>query len=170
MNRNTSRRVVSAVVAAAGLAAMVGFAVPAVADDHWWHDDIHRFHEHDVEVWRHGRWFHGDHLGRAGWWWIVGGVWYFYPAPIYPYPDPYVPPAAVAPAVPQYYYWCAAPRGYYPQVPGCSVPWQAVPATAPVTPPTAMAPSPAPAPAPAPPPGNAVAPPPNTPPPPPTNQ
>ena len=39
------------------------------------HGDIARFHEHDWMVWHEGRWFHGDHLGRPGWWWIAGGVW-----------------------------------------------------------------------------------------------
>src|SRR3989442_9716654 len=58
-----------------------------------WHDrDIARFHEHDFERWRRGRWQHGWHEGRNGWWWVVGGTWYYYPAPIYPYPDPYQPP------------------------------------------------------------------------------
>jgi|SRR5579862_3846819 len=151
------KRVVSAVLACACVAAALAAAAPAQAEDRWWHDDIHRFHEHDFAVWRGGRWFHGDHGGRLGWWWIVGGVWYFYPAPIYPYPDPYVPPVAVTPA-PQYYYWCRAPAGYYPQVPACRVPWQAVPAAAPVVP---MAP-PAPA---VPPPANAVPAPGTTPPP-----
>jgi hypothetical protein len=101
---------------------------PHVAPGPWWHDDIHRFHDHDFGVWRTGRWYHGPHAGRAGWWWIVGGVWYFYPAPVYPYPDPYVPPTVVAP---QMYYWCSNPPGYYPQVPACPVPWQAVPGNAP---------------------------------------
>ena len=128
-------------------------ASPAHAQDRWWHDDIHRFHERDMGVWRGGRWFHGNHGGRAGWWWIVGGVWYFYPAPVYPYPAP-PPEVVVAPAaVPaaQYYYWCGRPAGYYPYVQGCRVPWQAVP--------VATVPAPAPAPA-APPPSPYYAPPP----------
>ena len=29
---------------------------------------------------------------RFGWWRVVGGLWYWYPTPIYPYPDPYTPP------------------------------------------------------------------------------
>jgi hypothetical protein len=136
-------------LAALAIAGAVGglTATPALADDFhhdehhgphgrgraapgpWWHGDIHQFHEHDVNIWRGGRWYHGRHGGRSGWWWIVGGIWYFYPAPVYPYPDPYVPPVVVAP--PQTYYWCANPPGYYPQVPTCAVPWQAVPANAP---------------------------------------
>jgi len=135
------RRAMGAAAVALCAAMGLGIAVPAEAQQTWWRDDIHRFHEHDLGVWRQGRWFHGDHGGRLGWWWIVGGIWYFYPVPIYPYPDPYVPPLAAAP-VPQYYYWCSLPPGYYPQVPVCRVPWQAVPAMAPVAPPLAVAPPP----------------------------
>lgn len=126
--------------------AVAGVSSPALAQ---WHDrDIHHFHEHDFDHWRGGHWIHGPHLGRAGWWWVVGGTWYFYPAPTYPYPDPYVPPAVVAAppagvpaappvaAVPQsspaapppaaQYYFCDRPRGYYPYVPACRIPWRVV--------------------------------------------
>ena len=93
--------------------------------------DIHRFHERDLGLWRSGRWHHGNHLGRSGWWWIVAGSWYFYPAPSYPYPHPYSPPVGLAPqpAASAYWYYCARPAGYYPYVPRCSRPWQRVPAT-----------------------------------------
>src|SRR5271167_165134 len=30
-------------------------------------------------AWEGGRWRHERHNGRDGWWWDVGGVWYFYP-------------------------------------------------------------------------------------------
>jgi hypothetical protein len=30
-------------------------------------------------AWEGGRWRHEMHNGRYGWWWDVGGVWYFYP-------------------------------------------------------------------------------------------
>lgn len=30
-------------------------------------------------AWQGGRWHHEMHDGRMGWWWDVGGVWYFYP-------------------------------------------------------------------------------------------
>jgi hypothetical protein len=30
-------------------------------------------------AWEGGRWHHEVHNGRNGWWWDVGGVWYFYP-------------------------------------------------------------------------------------------
>jgi hypothetical protein len=30
-------------------------------------------------AWETGRWRHEIHNGRDGWWWDVGGVWYYYP-------------------------------------------------------------------------------------------
>lgn len=135
------------------VASLTALSIPAFGADHdryhdrdrghgpRWHGDIHRFHEHDIDIWRHGYWRHGRHLGRAGWWWVVGGVWYFYPAPVYPYPDPYLPPAppvVVAPPVQnplppaQYWYYCPDPEGYYPYVPQCRVPWERVPASPPL--------------------------------------
>ena len=105
-------------------------ALPAMAqhhDDRNWRDhDIHRFHEHDFNRWRGGHWVHGRHGGQLGWWWVIGPSWYFYPAPVYPYPDPYQPPT-IAPPPPTYYY-CDNPPGYYPYVPSCPTPWRAVPA------------------------------------------
>jgi hypothetical protein len=94
--------------------------------DNWRDRDIHRFHERDLARWQHGRWFRGRHDGRAGWWWIVGDTWYFYPRPTYPYPDPYVPPMATPAA--NAWYFCAPSQAYYPYVPTCPVPWQVVPA------------------------------------------
>jgi hypothetical protein len=128
---------------------------PALAD--YWHDhgDIHYFHEHDYDAWRAGVWFHGFHDGRDGWWWRTGGLWYYYPAPIYPYPDPYTPPTVVveqqAPAVvvapgvaptapPTYVYYCGNPAGYYPYVPECPGGWQKVASTGAA--PTQVAPAP----------------------------
>ena len=78
--------------------------------------------------------------GRLGWWWVVGGVWYFYPQPAYPYPDPYVPPVVVVdqapqsdtPSVPppaQNWYYCEASKSYYPYVANCPAGWKTVPAT-----------------------------------------
>jgi hypothetical protein len=124
------------------------FAAPALADDHD-HDrgrperrwdrrgDIRHFHERDFGRWRAGRWYHGRHGGRAGWWWIVGDAWYFYPAPVYPYPDPYVPPAVIAtpappgppppgPSAPQYWYDCGSVKGFYPYVQSCPEGWMQV--------------------------------------------
>ena len=34
---------------------------------------------HGRLAWEGGRWHHEMHNGRDGWWWDVGGVWYFYP-------------------------------------------------------------------------------------------
>ena len=106
---------------------MTIFAAPARAVPHWhgavprWHGDIRHFHEHDLVVWRGGRWVHGWHVGRFGWWWTVPGGWYFYPAPVYPYPDPYVPPVVAVQPVPppvaqaqpqaQTWYYCDRPAG-----------------------------------------------------------
>ncbi|WP_027555204.1 hypothetical protein [Bradyrhizobium sp. Cp5.3] len=33
-------------------------------------------------AWEGGRWRHEVHNGRSGWWWDVGGVWYYYPQPM----------------------------------------------------------------------------------------
>ena len=40
----------------------------------------HPYHGH--LAWEGGRWRHEMHNGRYGWWWDVGGVWYFYPQPM----------------------------------------------------------------------------------------
>jgi hypothetical protein len=37
----------------------------------------HAFHSH--LAWGGGRWRHEVRNGRDGWWWDVGGAWYFYP-------------------------------------------------------------------------------------------
>ncbi|SHH33515.1 hypothetical protein [Bradyrhizobium erythrophlei] len=34
---------------------------------------------HGRLAWEGGHWRHEFHNGRNGWWWDVGGVWYFYP-------------------------------------------------------------------------------------------
>lgn len=34
---------------------------------------------HGRLAWEGGRWRHEMHNGRLGWWWDVGGAWYFYP-------------------------------------------------------------------------------------------
>lgn len=102
-------------------------------EGHWWqHGDIRHFRDADLHRWRGGRWVHTRHGGRFGWWWVVGGGWYFYPAPIYPYPNPYVPPVVVTPAppppqaAPQYWYFCNSARGYYPYVTSCPEGWMQV--------------------------------------------
>jgi hypothetical protein len=37
---------------------------------------------HGRLAWEGGAWRHEMHNGRLGWWWDVGGVWYFYPQPM----------------------------------------------------------------------------------------
>ncbi len=94
-----------------------------------WHGDIRQFHDRDFPRWRSGRWYHGGHDGRLGWWWIVGPLWYFYPGPIYPYPNPYVPPVIMqAPPAARYWYYCASSGQYYPYVAVCPEGWRMVPA------------------------------------------
>jgi len=123
----------------AGLAAALTTSA-AFAQHHpeRWHGDIHQFHEHDWGVWRGGHWFHGPHGGRMGWWWIAGGTYYFYPAPVYPYPSPWEPPAVelvspptdAPPPATQFWYFCRASNKYYPYVAACPGGWEQVPATA----------------------------------------
>src|ERR1700753_2568511 len=48
--------------------------------------DYGRFSPVERDRWRGGRWEHGWHDGRFGWWWTVGGGWDVYPGPVYPYP------------------------------------------------------------------------------------
>jgi hypothetical protein len=103
-----------------------------------WGGDIRHFRARDLDRWQSGHWSHEPHENRDGWWWIVGTTWYWYPQPIYPYPDPYLPApaAAIMPqhsggASPEYWYYCADPAGYYPYVPQCDVNWQRMPATPP---------------------------------------
>lgn len=90
--------------------------------------DMHRFVDQDARVWRGGRWHHSHHDGRIGWWWVVGGLWYFYPRPIYPYPDPFIPgdvaygTAGMGP----YWYYCRSAGQYYPYVTYCPEGWLVV--------------------------------------------
>lgn len=112
---------------------------------HEWHGNTGRFHEYGGHGWRGGHWAHGHHGGRLGWWWVAGPSWYYYPAPVYPYPPgPWVPaeafspaPRLVAPPPVQYWYYCEALRNYYPYVSACPSGWEAVPST-----PDATAPAP----------------------------
>jgi hypothetical protein len=65
---------------------------------------------------------------------VVSGVWFDYPAPVYPYPNPYVPSGFAAPPPPagsaqpatQYWYYCPAVNGYYPYIAACPSGWQQV--------------------------------------------
>ncbi|HEX4299866.1 MAG TPA: hypothetical protein VH327_03260 [Gammaproteobacteria bacterium] len=107
----------------------------------WGHGDIRYFHDRDFYAWHGGYWHHSWYGGRFGWWWVVSGVWFFYPVPVYPYPDPYVPSGFAAPPPPeaedapppasdQFWYFCPASNAYYPYVPACPTGWQQVPANA----------------------------------------
>jgi hypothetical protein len=103
--------------------------------------DIGHFGRHDFGVWRGGHWVHGWHGERFGWWWTFGAPsWYLYPTPIYPFPDPYIPPTVVVePAAPavvgqppaQLWYYCDNPKGYYPYVATCNGAWRPVAPTPP---------------------------------------
>jgi hypothetical protein len=120
----------------------------ASADEHFTHHvfhdrDVSHFRGHDRDVWLGGHWRHEWHEGRFGWWWFAGGVWYFYDAPVYPYPNVVsevtivepmaVPPPSQSATTPMYYY-CDNPAGYYPYVASCSVPFRPVPVTPPAAP------------------------------------
>jgi hypothetical protein len=50
---------------------------------------------HGQVAWMDGRWHHTTRNGRDGWWWDVGGYWYFYPQQIEGPPD-YVSDVEVA--------------------------------------------------------------------------
>ncbi|HEX4112233.1 MAG TPA: hypothetical protein VH020_06825 [Stellaceae bacterium] len=145
------------------LALAAATTLSARADDHHHHDDHHggphggphpgfgrggHFHDFrgrdfahfspaDRALWIGGGWHHEWHDGRLGWWWAVGGLWYFYPAPIYPYPSyvadtVWTAPMAAGPVgpgpgyAPGYWYYCQANGAYYPNTPTCPVPWTPV--------------------------------------------
>jgi hypothetical protein len=55
------------------------------------------FEQRDWDRWHRGRWVHARHGGHEGWYWVIGDAWYFYPAPVYPYPDPYALPVIAPP-------------------------------------------------------------------------
>jgi hypothetical protein len=100
--------------------------------------DPRRFGPDERALWRGGGWRHDYRDGRWGWWWVVDGLWYWYDAPVYPYPGlvsvvTYAPPlppppatpvleapAPVAPvaAPPRFRYFCPD-HGYYPDIQTC---------------------------------------------------
>jgi len=51
--------------------------------DHYWRHSHRSWHPHN---WHAGHWHQGWVDGRHGWWWVVGSLYYGYPAPLYPYP------------------------------------------------------------------------------------
>jgi hypothetical protein len=101
------------------------------------HHRFDAFSPIERERWVSGRWEHSWHHGRWGWWWYAGGAWYFYNAPVYPYPeivaDTYYEddsdsPDNYGPGPDAMWYYCDRPQGYYPYVQDCRDPWQPVPA------------------------------------------
>ena len=157
--------------------AVAGIAGPVLADEHFEHREgmhehergerfafhehyrgreIRFFNEHELGMWRTGRWANTCYSGRCGWWWLAGGFWYFYDHPIYPYPlmvsdfyyteppmaappliatpvaPPPPPPRPAAPPPPpqnaNVWYYCDNPPGYYPYVQTCPSQFRPVPA------------------------------------------
>jgi len=107
-----------------------------------WRDrNVSHFNQQDRSVWTSGRWWHGRHGNRTGWWWYTGGAWFFYDSPIYPYPgyasdyyayddnddEDYASPDNGG----YYWYYCNNPPGYYPYVQSCRGPWERVAPTPP---------------------------------------
>ena len=153
----TYRYLISVLLAFATAVPLAAAADQRGQGGHGWHGDIRHFERHDAHQWHSGGWQHGYHGGHLGWWWVAGGMWYFYPQPIYPYPDPYTPPvvviqqtadptvvvqtapsvpppspsapATVAPQQPQSWYYCEESRSYYPYVASCPGGWKSVAAT-----------------------------------------
>ena len=156
-----NKTLISALLAAPLLLSQVQ---PAAADPR---EGMHRegggnFERHgggERPHWREGNWRHGWHDGRIGWWWVAGDLWSFYPAPVYPYPEPYVPPLVVPPpsvviqqapppmpqpqmaqpaVAPQptqnNWYYCEPAKAYYPYVNSCPSGWKVVPASPPPAP------------------------------------
>ncbi len=90
--------------------------------------DVRHFDHDDFDRWRGGYWNNTCFAGRCGWWWLAGGIWYFYTQPIYPYPlivpeityvDPYAYEDDAPPPPPVYY---APPPAYYAPPPPPPVP------------------------------------------------
>ena len=119
-------------------------------DSGWHHDGFRRFSDDDWNSWRHGHWVRGHDGDELGWWWVVAGLWFFYPHQVanpYPYVQPSTtvvvnPSAAQSPnsaattSTPaQYWYYCRASKAYYPYVKSCAGKWEKVPSTPPPPPP-----------------------------------
>jgi mono/diheme cytochrome c family protein len=86
-------------------------------------------------LWQAGSWRHESHNGHFGWWWVTGGIWYFYPEPSYPYPTSISAFTYPLPKIDsQYWYYCVDPPGYYPGIRDCYEPWELFPAVMPSDP------------------------------------
>src|SRR5579859_8046293 len=79
------------------------------------------------EDWGRGRWIHDRHGGRLGWWWVVGGMWYWYERP-HTFVVQSAPPVVVQQTPPVVIQQVPPPAPAYPPPP---VP---APAPAPVSP------------------------------------
>jgi hypothetical protein len=95
------------------------------------HGPIVRLSVGERARWHAGRWWQGRRHGRVGWWWLSGGIWYWYPAAVYPYPTE-ISTTAVYDYAPEgrsddSWYFCDDPKGYYPYVQSCNVDWKPVP-------------------------------------------
>ena len=86
---------------------------------------VGRLGRRDLDRWRGGHWFHGRRGRRLGWWWFAGGFWYWYPSPIYPYPD-YASQDYVSGGG-EVWYRCEDPPGFYPYLQSCPSGWEPVP-------------------------------------------
>ena len=77
-----------------------------------------------------GRWYHGWHGGRHGWWWAAPELaWTYYDYPWWgSYPD-YDYYDYSQPYANQTWYYCSDPAGHYPYVTQYNTGWQAVPAS-----------------------------------------
>lgn len=71
-----------------------------------------------------GRFVHGFHGGRAGVFFVVGGLWY-------PWPAYYGYPAYAYPAYAGTWWWCQSASAYYPYVTWCPEGWMQVTPAAP---------------------------------------
>lgn len=114
--------------------------------------DFRHFTPVEHRWWTGGRWHHMNWHGRFGWWWGVGGAFYWYPAPVYPYPaevsstyydddaanddsdnggdgsyDDNAGPGDQGGGYGTWYH-CSNPEGYYPYVKSCRNGWEQVPA------------------------------------------
>lgn len=89
------------------------------------HGEARHFNSFGRGAVNEGRAFHGRRGGRGGGWWIAGPGWYYYPAPVYAYPDPYWYPDDEAYGE-TYWYYCPSVGGYYPYVQACPGGWTTV--------------------------------------------
>ena len=99
---------------------------PPPVNDRWDGRWKGNYDQNDRNHWQQGRWQRGRHNGVDGWWWIVGGLWYYYTQPVYPYPEMGIPPDIYRPGInySNVRYYCPVSHNYYPYVTTCRVAWQ----------------------------------------------